>query len=87
MTWSISKGSYWVVVTSNFPSTAPDKLSIGTFAPSPLGKDACLFNTGWEDRHLWDIGWKIDANPVPIPSAFWLLVSGLLGLVGIRKKF
>jgi hypothetical protein len=25
--------------------------------------------------------------PVPIPAAFWLLSSGLLGLVGIRKRF
>ncbi len=27
-----------------------------------------------------------DANPVPIPGAVWLLGSGLLGLVGIRRK-
>jgi len=26
-------------------------------------------------------------NPVPIPAAFWLLGSGLLGLVGLRRKF
>lgn len=29
----------------------------------------------------------IDANPVPLPGAVWLLGSGLLGLVGVRKRF
>jgi hypothetical protein len=32
--------------------------------------------------HEGDVG----ASTVPIPAAFWLLGSGLLGLVGIRKK-
>jgi len=26
-------------------------------------------------------------NPIPIPGAVWLLGSGLIGLVGLRKKF
>lgn len=26
-------------------------------------------------------------NPVPIPAAIWLLGSGLLGLIGIRRRF
>ena len=28
-----------------------------------------------------------NCNPVPIPAAVWLLGSGLLGLIGIRRKF
>lgn len=28
-----------------------------------------------------------DVNPVPIPGAVWLLGSGLIGIVGIRRKF
>ncbi len=27
------------------------------------------------------------ATPVPIPAAVWLLGSGLIGLVGLRKRF
>lgn len=27
------------------------------------------------------------AGPVPLPGAVWLLGSGLLGLVGLRRKF
>ncbi|MCP3875308.1 MAG: VPLPA-CTERM sorting domain-containing protein [Desulfobacteraceae bacterium] len=26
------------------------------------------------------------SNPVPVPAAIWLFVSGLLGLVGLRRK-
>jgi hypothetical protein len=29
----------------------------------------------------------ISSNPVPIPGAVWLLGSGLIGIVGIRRKF
>lgn len=29
----------------------------------------------------------IEANPIPIPSALWLLGSSLLGLVGFKRKF
>lgn len=28
----------------------------------------------------------VELNPVPVPAAVWLLGSGLLGLVGIRRK-
>ncbi|OPY84545.1 MAG: hypothetical protein A4E72_02186 [Syntrophus sp. PtaU1.Bin208] len=33
---------------------------------------------------IWD---NLDTTPVPVPAAFWLLGSGLLGLAGFRKKF
>jgi hypothetical protein len=28
----------------------------------------------------------LEVNPVPIPAAVWLLGSGLLGLIGIRRR-
>ena len=32
-------------------------------------------------------GISLSVDPVPIPGAVWLLGSGLIGLVGFRKKF
>jgi hypothetical protein len=29
----------------------------------------------------------LTVSPTPIPGAIWLLGSGLVGLVGIRRKF
>jgi len=31
--------------------------------------------------------WVANINPIPIPGAVWLLGSGLIGIVGIRRKF
>ena len=28
----------------------------------------------------------VNINPVPVPAAFWLLGSGLIGLAGVRRK-
>lgn len=44
---------------------------------------------GWQGG--WDESYAIDnvtvtANPVPIPAAAWLLGSGLLGLVAMRRR-
>ncbi|MBN2809134.1 MAG: PEP-CTERM sorting domain-containing protein, partial [Deltaproteobacteria bacterium] len=30
--------------------------------------------------------YKINVAPVPVPGAVWLLGSGFLGLLGIRRK-
>jgi hypothetical protein len=35
---------------------------------------------------VYSLGANFDAVPTPIPAAAWLLGSGLLGLVGIRRK-
>jgi len=49
------------------------------------------FMTDWrekDDRGVPKLGaWVCTyTNPVPIPSAAWLLGSGLIGIVGIRRK-
>jgi hypothetical protein len=38
------------------------------------------FSSGKVDNLLWDI------KAVPIPASLWILGSGLLGLLGIRRR-
>ena len=39
--------------------------------------------SGWED---WTATMTVTSiSPVPIPGALWLLGSGLIGLIGIRR--
>jgi hypothetical protein len=40
-----------------------------------------IYNAQWFDLD------DVSMNPVPIPGAIWLLGSGLLGLVGLKRKF
>jgi hypothetical protein len=50
------------------------------------------YATGDEDYtnatyHYGDIGYiQLELTAVPIPDAIWLLCSGLLGLIGFRKR-
>jgi hypothetical protein len=49
--------------------------------------DGIYFRTGDSGIVTFGVDVKAQAfNPVPIPAAVWLLGSGLLGLVGIRRK-
>ena len=44
---------------------------------------------GATDSELYNFGQGVWAGftPVPIPAAVWLLGSGLIGLLGLRKRF
>jgi len=51
-----------------------------------------IFSVSWEYQgdESNDISFAsltTDAPPVPVPAAVWLLGSGLVGLIGLRKKF
>jgi hypothetical protein len=45
--------------------------------------------TGGENSSniTYNLTGTVAANPVPIPGAVWLLGSGLMGLVGLRRRF
>jgi hypothetical protein len=47
---------------------------------------AALDNTNFGDRDYNDLVVGMNACPAPIPGALWLLGSGLLGLVGLRRR-
>lgn len=42
---------------------------------------------GVSDRDFNDLVLEVQVSPVPIPPAFLLLGSGLVGLLGLRKRF
>jgi hypothetical protein len=42
---------------------------------------------GHPDRLRITVGFPTTVRPVPIPAAVWLLGSGLIGLVALRRKF
>jgi hypothetical protein len=55
-----------------------------------LGDSWVAHSTVHYNGDLFSPGFRLDGvefgDPVPIPGAVWLLGSGLLGLIGIRKK-
>jgi hypothetical protein len=53
--------------------------------------DSDVSSSGWTTS-IFTLGateWKLDVDcgAVPIPGAVWLLASGLIGIVGFKRKF
>jgi hypothetical protein len=49
-----------------------------------LNSEVLALNDGSPVRY--QMNFEVEGTPIPIPGTFALLVSGLLGLLGIRKK-
>ena len=71
----LSKKGQWVPFSFTWTagSTETVELSIVDFQTTGSGNDFALDDIGF--------------TAIPIPSAVWLLGSGLFGIVGIRRKF
>jgi len=82
---SLNEGEdyYLVTLDSFLPPLDLDvndylQVSLALAEPYMLGTET--FNFLWSTL-------EVDGMMVPIPGAVWLLGSGLLGLVGLRRKF
>ncbi len=64
---------------------------------NPAGEERISHDSGWQPGYdLLDYGWAgsrsiasylvRDASLVPVPSAIWLLGSGLIGLAGVNRR-
>ena len=46
-----------------------------------------LLEANSADETIWIDNIKLEGTTVPVPAAVWLLGSGLIGLIGFRRKF
>jgi hypothetical protein len=82
-------GTYASLVTANSPFGAEAQMNGGLVDAAIYSFDGFDINTLTKD-----LAFQFDTtgdtlvlvNPVPVPAAVWLLGSGLLGLLGIRRK-
>jgi len=74
--WSLYD-SYLTALGSNTADTS----NFLWLSPAKTG----VYNPGTTDLYHYQA--LIPPNPVPIPPAFWLMGSGFLGLIAIRRRF
>jgi len=89
LSWYLSAGTYWLSFEVRTSDTQDGWMPTSDDNPSsPLGKYAYNYNgVGWQSSLSTNFAARVQANAVPIPAAVWLLGSGLIGIVGVRRKF
>jgi len=94
--WNVEYGnSVYQLNTSAYPTSASAVATDYTNMLNALTAANLNGQTGNVSNFLWMTPGKSGENvqyqglvaPVPIPGAFWLLGSGLAGLIGIRRKY
>ena len=89
LSWYLGAGTYWLAFEVRTNDTLQDGwMPTSNDNPaSPLDKYAFNYNgEGWQSSVSTNFAARVQADAVPIPGAFWLLGSGLISIVGIRRK-
>jgi hypothetical protein len=90
-------GSYGGLVLGAYPALAPNMGVLATESVMDIflyHYEGSVLDKGFDSAtdyaavvSIFDNGDVVlNSNPVPVPAAVWLLGSGLLGLIGIRRK-
>ncbi len=74
---------WWTSVPTGYFPVANDHIQVNGTWGGVKGYPHFLTTSYW--FHFKDL--KTTDSPVPIPPSVWLLGSGLIGLVGLRRKF
>ena len=80
--------TYWLVASVE-SETSVDLLYTWTCnLTEGVGSELAGRNYGedWDDQTYYPLAYQIHGTAVPIPGAVWLFGSGLLGLVGLKRK-
>jgi len=65
----------------------PKKISLSFWAWGDTKPAIAGYHHSYAYVHFDNVCVGGNANPVPVPAAVWLFGSGLIGLLGIRRKF
>jgi hypothetical protein len=80
---------YWIALST--ASGDPNNTSVDWYLTDPEVLDTMAFRNpeggSWSAYTTTVSAFRISGTPVPIPGAIWLLSSGLIGLIGLRRKF
>jgi hypothetical protein len=85
--------SYVIIEPNPYPVTHPDIASVATmFNGPPFGIGTTFYNGPFDHVGVYNslepirFTMTITNSTVPVPAAVWLLGSGLVALIGIRRK-
>jgi len=89
--WTLNPGYYWVSFEALSPAAGWVIMPTPSPDPSPYHAWSQDQGASWTyyGPGLINIGIQILGEPssnVPLPGAVWLLGSGLMGLIGLRRK-